>query len=172
MKDRTRDWIIQRLKKEEGWRPEVYKDHLGKPTIGYGTLLPLYHEERQDLADWRDIGLPQLPPDEELQLSMTEGQLLLESRFDPIVEELRPLFHAYGMELDEQAEGVQKAVCDVAYNIGVPKLRKFRKMLGALREGDRHMASVELMDSRYAEQVPNRAGRNAELLVEGMYRAD
>ena len=40
--------LIEELKREEGFRPTVYKDHLGKDTIGYGTLMPLTEPE----CDW------------------------------------------------------------------------------------------------------------------------
>jgi GH24 family phage-related lysozyme (muramidase) len=36
---------VDRAKKEEGFRPNVYKDKLGKDTILYGTLLPFTKEE-------------------------------------------------------------------------------------------------------------------------------
>lgn len=40
--------VIDRLKEEEGFRGDVYKDVLGWDTVGYGTKLPLTQEE----AEW------------------------------------------------------------------------------------------------------------------------
>lgn len=45
--------LIGRLKVEEGFRGMPYDDHLGFPTIGYGTKLPLTKEEGILLAKHR-----------------------------------------------------------------------------------------------------------------------
>jgi GH24 family phage-related lysozyme (muramidase) len=45
--------IIDRIKKHEGFRGNVYNDHLGNPTIGYGTLLPLTKVESELLLEHR-----------------------------------------------------------------------------------------------------------------------
>lgn len=33
------DELVERIKREEGFRAEIYLDHVGNRTIGYGTLL-------------------------------------------------------------------------------------------------------------------------------------
>lgn len=45
--------LIQKIKREEGFNGREYLDHLGKPTIGYGTLLPLNDEESTLLLEHR-----------------------------------------------------------------------------------------------------------------------
>ena len=37
--------LIEEIKKSEGFVNHVYKDSLGKDTIGYGTLMPLTEDE-------------------------------------------------------------------------------------------------------------------------------
>jgi lysozyme len=61
---------------------------------------------------------------------------------------------------------VRVVLCDMAFNLGVKGLSKFRNMWRCLAEADYIGAAEELMDSKYAEQVPNRAKRNAKLLRE------
>ena len=61
---------------------------------------------------------------------------------------------------------VRIVLCDMAFNLGVKGLSKFRNMWRCLAEEDYIGAAEELMDSKYAEQVPNRAKRNAKLLRE------
>jgi lysozyme len=45
--------LIEDIKQSEGFKGEQYLDHLGKPTIGYGTLLPLTEEEAELLLRFR-----------------------------------------------------------------------------------------------------------------------
>ena len=50
------------------------------------------------------------------------------------------------------------------YNLGLSKLLGFEKMLDAIDQIDFEKAAVELLDSRYAQQVKRRALANASLL--------
>lgn len=45
--------LLEDIKKEEGYRGFQYDDHLGNPTIGYGTLLPLSKEESELILNHR-----------------------------------------------------------------------------------------------------------------------
>jgi lysozyme len=45
--------LKEQIKKEEGFRGYQYDDHLGNPTIGYGTLLPLTEQEAELLLNHR-----------------------------------------------------------------------------------------------------------------------
>ena len=42
--------VMTGLKRYEGFRGDPYNDSVGKPTIGYGTLLPLSEDEAEMLA--------------------------------------------------------------------------------------------------------------------------
>jgi lysozyme len=56
---------------------------------------------------------------------------------------------------------------DMAYNLGVDGLLKFRKMLAAIDRRDYELAAKEMLDSRYARQVKGRAQRNALMMETG-----
>jgi lysozyme len=58
----------------------------------------------------------------------------------------------------------QLVLMDMAYNMGVPRLCKFKKMWSAVEEQKYDIASMEMMDSRWARQV----GRRAVILSEAM----
>jgi len=45
--------LVQRIMNHEGYRGEPYKDSLGKPTIGYGSLLPITKKEAELLLQHR-----------------------------------------------------------------------------------------------------------------------
>ena len=128
--------LIETLKEAEGFRGMPYDDSLGKPTICYGTLLPLTEEE---------------------------GEWLLRHRLDERIAELRTMLR--DEEVGTSAtlpEPVWLSLCEMSYQLGVPKLRGFRKMLAAIERKDWEKAADEALDSRWARQTPNRARRIAD----------
>ncbi|MCV6587566.1 MAG: hypothetical protein OIF57_00865 [Marinobacterium sp.] len=56
----------------------------------------------------------------------------------------------------------QLVLANMAYNLGVPRLKGFRKMWRALEQGDYKLAAAEMLDSRWARQVGKRATELAE----------
>jgi lysozyme len=48
------------------------------------------------------------------------------------------------------------------FNLGRPRLSKFLKLKAAVDDEDWMEASVQMMDSKWAKQVPNRAKRLCE----------
>lgn len=129
--------LCESLKRSEGFRGMPYDDHLGNPTIGYGTLLPI-------------------TPD--------EGELLLNHRLAAAKTELCVVLERSGYHIDfyRLPEGVRDALCDMAYNMGVPRLMGFKRMLTAVQDRDWPRAKAEALDSRWAKQVPNRAKKVVE----------
>ena len=59
------------------------------------------------------------------------------------------------------------AIVDMALNLGLTRLNKFKKLKAAIEEGDFDKAADEILDSNYAKQVGNRATRNIKLMREG-----
>ena len=57
---------------------------------------------------------------------------------------------------------------DMAFNMGVPRLGKFKKMWAAIEDGDMNEASKQALDSRWADQVGRRAESLAERLISGL----
>lgn len=133
------DDLIDDLKRDEGWEPSAYKDHLGYLTIGFGFLI-----------DERKGG--------ELPLEVGEFWLRLgaERRWKQLLW-MQPW-------LNEQPEQVQRALANMAYQLGVGGVNRFRKMLAALKAGDRKLAATEALDSRWAKQTPNRAKRVTDMI--------
>lgn len=129
---------FERAKEEEGYSAEIYLCPAGKRTIGHGYNL-------------------------EEGMSREEAALLLRHRLLIAYNELNDALDSYYQaRLDLMPNEIQEVLLDVAYNIGVPRLMNFKKMFGALAQNDYERAADELLDSRYAEQVPNRANRNAQ----------
>ena len=53
------------------------------------------------------------------------------------------------------------------FNLGMPRLKKFVNMLKAIEAGAWRSAAVEMLDSKWAEQVGNRASRLSEMMETG-----
>lgn len=62
----------------------------------------------------------------------------------------------------------RRALINMAYNLGVPRLLGFRKMLAALKAGSYEAAAREAMDSLWSRQVGDRAQRIAHMLRYGV----
>ena len=133
------DDLVQDLKRDEGWVPHAYKDHLGYLTIGYGFLI----DER------RGGQLPKGIAEQWLHHNVISKWAELTSRIPWLLD---------------QPEEIQRALGNMAYQLGVGGLLKFQNMLNCLLAGDREMAADEAMDSRWAQQTPNRAERGAALI--------
>lgn len=119
-----------------------YYDHLGYETIGYGTLI-----------DAQKGG----------GLYEEEAIFILEHRLTKICIVLNDKFEWF----EDLTEGRKRALCNMAYQLGISGLLKFKKMLAALAGGDYEKAFEEALDSKWAGQTPVRAGRVAKLLKEG-----
>ncbi len=64
-------------------------------------------------------------------------------------------------------DGAQRALANMCFNLGWPRLSGFRRMLLALQVGDFETAAREALDSKWARQVGDRAVRIAELIRKG-----
>ena len=61
-------------------------------------------------------------------------------------------------------EGV---LLNMLFNLGLPRVLGFARMLQALREEDYHRAADEMLDSKWARQVGKRAEELAKTMREG-----
>ena len=61
----------------------------------------------------------------------------------------------------------QLVLIDMAFNMGVPRLCKFKKMWTAVHENDFVTAAKEMLDSRWANQVKSRSTKLAHAMHTG-----
>jgi lysozyme len=125
--------LFKRIKEHEGFMGMPYNDHLGNPTIGYGSLLPITEQE---------------------------AELLLQHRLAKMIMEL----HANKPFILTLPEDKQDVLSEMAYQIGVPNLLRFVKMWEALDRRDYEKASIEMLDSKWANQTPQRAYSLAQIM--------
>ena len=131
--------LIDDIKQGEGFVGMPYKDSLGYDTIGYGTKLPLTKEE---------------------------AELLLKHRLVAKQVELNKALEARGNAFAGLPEGVHNALYEMTYQMGVPRVMGFKRMLGAIHEGDWQRAHDEALNSKWAGQTPERAKRVAGGMLE------
>ena len=133
------DEVTESLREEEGWSSTIYKCSENKMSLGYGR---------------------NVDPDGGIGITREEGEFMLANDVRRTIEELENAFPQFG-DLDQQRTAV---LIELGFQLGMPTLRKFTNMLGGLWAGDNDRAADELLDSRYARQVPARAARYAERL--------
>ena len=156
----NRQDLIDKLVVSEGLRLQVYKDTLGIDTIGIGRNLEDRGITKEEL-DWMDI--PSM--DTVYEMGITEADAVYLATNDvQIVEEELCRAHPCVDSLDSVR---QLVVMDMAFNMGVPRLKKFKNMWAAIHDNDFKTAAKEMLDSRWARKVKGRATRLAHAMATG-----
>lgn len=75
------------------------------------------------------------------------------------------LYRVFGEDMKSFPEDVQLALVDMMFQLGLTRFCGFKKMIEYLKAGNFKEAARELMDSKYAKQVPSRAQHNRDLLL-------
>tara|TARA_R100001082_G_C4356044_1_gene156940 strand:- start:1069 stop:1521 length:453 start_codon:yes stop_codon:yes gene_type:complete len=135
------DRLREELKIDEGCKYEVYLDHLGLPTFGIGHLITEKDPEHQ-------MGMG-TPVDE---IRVNEA---FEQDVQVTIGECQILFDDW----DELPETVRLITANMMFNMGRPRLSKFKKMIQAVKDKDWLEAGDQMQDSRWYKQVTNRADR-------------
>ena len=65
-------------------------------------------------------------------------------------------------DFDMLPEEVQLICANMMFNLGMKNLGMFKRLLAAIEDRDWQKAADEMADSKWARQVPNRAGRLIE----------
>jgi len=123
------------LRHDEGVRDKPYTDTVGKLSIGVGRNLD-------------DVGLRV----DEIRLMLKNDIAAAETDLDRNVPWWRYM-----------PEPAQRALCNMSFNLGWPRLSGFRNMLAALKSHDFQRAADEALDSKWARQVGDRSARIAAL---------
>ena len=130
--------LAEELKRDEGWRDKPYQCSAGKLTIGYGHNL-----EDQPIPKY--IGEKLLHHDIGVALADCEQ-----------LDWFHPL------------NGVRKRVIiNMMFNLGMTRLLGFKKMIAAIKVNNYQEAANQMQDSRWFNQVGNRAVRLVEMMRNG-----
>ncbi len=132
--------LIKRIIKHEGLRLKPYRCTAGKLTIGIGRNL-------------EDTGITE-----------TEARYLLENDLRRCHKACMEAFPWY-VGLDETRQGV---ICEMCFNLGLARLKGFKKMLLAVETGNYTTAAQEMLSSKWALQVGQRAKTLADMMKRGV----
>ena len=143
--------LLKQLKYEEGLRLEAYLCPAEKLTIGYGHNL-----DAMPMFEGRKI--PHV-------IDELFAELLLEWDVDRTVEKLKREWHGFDLLTGARRD----AIINMAFQLGVGGLLKFKKMLDALNKCEWQRAANEALNSTWAEQTPGRAKRVAGQIRTGEY---
>ena len=132
--------LIAMLQRHEGLRLKPYECTAGKLTIGYGRNL-------------EDVGISEI-----------EAMVMLRNDIEQCYQELDVF--SWFADLDQVR---QEALVDVLYNLGLPTFLEFKKTLKHVAEHNWSMAAAEMLDSKWARQVGDRAEELAYMIETGTY---
>ena len=154
--------LIDKLIVAEGLRLQVYKDTLGIDTIVIGRNLEDRGITKEELDD---LDIPTIEHVYEYGITEADAVYLAENDVQ-IVEEELVRAHPCVDRLDSVR---QLILIDMAFNMGVPRLCKFKKMWAAVHNEDYPTAAKEMLDSRWAKQVKGRATKLANAMHNGEF---
>ena len=130
--------LIDSIKKHEGYVGVVYKDSLGIDTIGYGFAI------------------------KDLELDKDICDIILERKLHALIDRVNKKFKWYKY----MPPTIQDVIVEMCYQLGVYGFSCFKKTIAYLQDKQWKEASVEMLDSRWAEQTPNRAKELSERVKE------
>lgn len=135
------DRLKARLSIDEGNKAKPYTDTVGKLTIGVGRNLT-------------DRGL-----------SPDEVNYLLANDIAIATSDAKKLVTGF----DSLDDVRQEVLVNMAFNLGIDRLRGFKKFLAAVNTKDFAKSSVEMLDSLWAKQVGARANRLSKAMLTGSF---
>ena len=137
----NKDKLREELAEDEGCKFEIYLDHLGLPTFGIGHLVV-----EGDPEHGQPVGTP---VDNERVRQVFA--LDIASTLDEC--------HVLYPDFDDLPEEAQLIIANMMFNMGRPRLSKFKGMKAGVDARDWNKAADEMVDSRWYDQVTNRARR-------------
>ena len=129
--------LIKQIKHHEGYRSRVYKCTEGYDTIGYGFAV------------------------KDLVLSEEVCEMILIEKLEFLEKSIKNRFSWY----EESPQVIKEVVMNMCYQLGASGFSKFKKTVSYLSKGDYKSASVEMLDSNWARQTPNRAKDLSKLVA-------
>ena len=141
--------LQEELTFDEGCIDKIYLDHLGYPTFGIGHLIL-----ETDPEHGQDVDTP-----------VSEERIT-----DCFEKDIQNVINDLDRNMDwwkDLPEDLQRVMANMCFNLGITRLLKFKKFLGAMEDHNWDKAAVEMLDSRWAIQVGPRAIRLKDRVLKG-----
>ena len=136
--------LREQLEIDEGVVHEIYLDHLGYPTFGIGHLV-----RESDPEHGANVG------------TKVDEARCIEAFNQDVESVIKDCLILYP-DFDDLPEEVQQIVANMMFNMGRPRLSKFKGMKRGVDAKDWNAAADEMVDSVWYRQVTNRAERLVE----------
>ena len=133
--------LREQLEIDEGVKYEVYKDHLGYDTFGIGHLITARDPEN----GW-SVGT---------DVDEYRVQEAFEDDVQGVISDCEKLY----VQWEHLPEEAQQIIANMMFNMGRPRLSKFKGMKRGVDARDWNAAADEMVDSAWYRQVTNRADR-------------
>ncbi len=137
----NKEQLREEIAEDEGCKYEIYLDHLGLPTFGIGALV-----KENDPEQGQPVGTP---VDEERVRQRFNLDIAV------TIDDCKVLYE----DFDDLPEECQHIIANMMFNMGRPRLSKFKGMKAGVDARDWNRAADEMVDSRWYDQVTNRAKR-------------
>jgi lysozyme len=134
--------LKERIKHHEGFRDSIYRDSLGKRTIGYGHLI-VYTDDFKDGKKY----------------SKEELEETFEKDFQNAVEGASRI-----LDLDKLHPKAKEVAIECVFVLGASGFSRFKRCVIALEEQRYNDSSAELKDSLWFKQATNRVETLAKIL--------
>ena len=135
------DKLKRELEADEGCVYSVYLDHLDLPTFGIGHLI-----RKNDPEYGLEVGAA---------VSSERVLEAFEEDIQVVLDDCENLYQDFG----DLPEEVQMIIANMMFNLGYPRLSKFKGMKAGVDAREWQKAADEMVDSRWYKQVTNRAER-------------
>ena len=132
------------LIREEGLKHEIYRCSEGFPTAGVGHLITEWEEEYYSMPIGAKV------PEEQVDK-------WFEDDLSTAVNDMATFTEGFIVD-----ENVAECITQMAFQLGLPRLNKFKNFKQALKDGDIAKAQAEMKDSLWYRQTTNRAKRLIE----------
>lgn len=153
----NRERLVQSIKKHEGYRSYPYQDSRGFWTIGWGHLI--HHDALETYQHRRTLG------------GMLDYICSLETHIQWLESDIqtaeRNARGYIGSTFDTLTPIRQEVLVEAAFQLGGRSLNGFRKLRGAILESAWVRAEAEMLNSRWAQQTPNRVKTLAARMLAG-----
>jgi lysozyme len=146
MNEDTIELISEDIERHEGCVAKIYLDSEGLETFGIGHLVT-----KKDPEYGKPVGTP---------VSQRRVAQAFSEDLGTAINECIKIFP----EIDDYPEPVQRVLVNMTFNLGRPRLSKFKNMIAAVKDHDWDVAADEMIDSRWYRQVKSRGKELVEMM--------
>ena len=142
------DILRKEIEADEGCKYETYQCSEGQLTGGIGHLITEWDEEIYA----GPVGT---------SISEEQVQEWFEKDVNTAIEDCKDIFNNFD-ELDDE---IQHVLINMSFQLGKPRLSKFKRMIAAVHDEDYREMALQMEDSRWFKQTQNRAQRLIDRVV-------